>query len=256
MKIHWIIKLSFSIFLILVLPACSFASTPHPTKTPTRVPSQTYTLTPVPTSTSTATVTPIPTATQDLTATQQYDNILTLVNNLAKSGYLTSTKGDFRILEDYSKEWAQLGWYEWVDTDQPVTDFVLQADLSWESANQHPNPSGCGIIFHLQPDDSHYLVYVATDGFVYFQSLVAGKGNFIGKKNYGVAGYKGTANLILIVTGAQFRVLIDGKSIGVFRGYSSSMLDGDLGYTIVSGTNTDYGTRCDMTNVNLWKIIH
>jgi hypothetical protein len=35
--------------------------------------------------------------------------------------------------------------------------------------------------------------------------------------------------------------------------YASLFEPGELGLTLFSGTNRDYGTRCRMTNIGLWE---
>jgi hypothetical protein len=218
---------------------------PNPTSTPTLAP--TLTDTPVPSAT------PLPTATPNLAATQEYENMRAFVEDLYKQGYLASTGGKYFRLEDFSNEWAQIGWYQWQPTDYDPVDFILQADLMWESAIAAPNPSGCGIVFHLQPNADHYLVFVSTDGYVIFLASINNDVKFLADKYYGPSGSKGSANFTLIVKGTQFRVLINGKSVGVALGYDGRMLDGNLAYTIVSGTNAGFGTRCEMTNISLWE---
>ena len=33
-----------------------------------------------------------------------------------------------------------------------------------------------------------------------------------------------------------------------------SLEEGELSLTLLSGTNKDYGTRCEMTNIELWEL--
>jgi hypothetical protein len=40
--------------------------------------------------------------------------------------------------------------------------------------------------------------------------------------------------------------------LGEYTLAKSKILDGDLGLSILSGTNKDYGTRCEMTNVHIF----
>lgn len=263
MNIDRSIKMLLVVFLFAALTACDMSSLPFakPTATPTPLPTSTATaIPPTSTSTSTSTNTPLPTATKrptatpNLAATQQYTDMETLVKGLADKGYIAPTEGKFQALDDFTNEWAQLGWYQWEPTGAEPTDFVLQADLSWESASNTPNPSGCGFVFRLQPNNDHYLVFVSTTGHVVYYAAVGADMNFLAANYFGIGGSKGKANFVLIVSGARFRALIDGKSVGAVTGYSGSLLEGELAYTILSGTNVGYGTRCNMTNVTLWQI--
>ncbi len=261
MKINRFSRMICLLTLAALLAACDISSLPLGKSEPSATPPPTSTPIP-PTNTATFTKTPQPTATKlptqtpNAAATQRVTDMESLVKSLAEKGYLGSSDGKFYALKDFSNEWAQINWYQWDLTDQSPADFVLQADLSWESGTKTPDPSGCGIVFHVQDNGDHYLAWLSTDGWFYLGSNINNQVKFLGGdgKRYGPEQYKGQANLVLVVKGAQFRVLVDGKSIGVFSGYSTTLLDGGLGYTIVSGTNAGFGTRCNMTNINLWQM--
>lgn len=60
------------------------------------------------------------------------------------------------------------------------------------------------------------------------------------------------ADFTLIVKDAYAYVLVDGEVVGEYTLAQSRSLRGNLGLTVLSGTNKDYGTRCEMTNLHLW----
>lgn len=61
------------------------------------------------------------------------------------------------------------------------------------------------------------------------------------------------AHLTLIVDGSNANVLVDDAFIGSYALYSGKLQDpGTVGYFVKSGTNKDYGTRCQITNASLW----
>src|SRR5689334_2187735 len=91
----------FTFVLILVSLACGTAQ-PTPTSTPQ--PTATKTLTP--TKTSTPTRTPIPTKTPNLAATKRADELNAEVQTYYDQGYLSTTEGRFRELDDFKEEWA------------------------------------------------------------------------------------------------------------------------------------------------------
>jgi len=62
---------------------------------------------------------------------------------------------------------------------------------------------------------------------------------------------KGNAEMVLIAEDQVITVLINGEK--VVRVLDGSFSDGALNYTLVSGTNKDFGTRCQMTNVDFWE---
>lgn len=45
-------------------------------------------------------------------------------------------------------------------------------------------------------------------------------------------------------------MLVDDEMIGKYTLAKSKDLDGVLGLTLLSGTNKDFGTRCEMTNIH------
>lgn len=60
------------------------------------------------------------------------------------------------------------------------------------------------------------------------------------------------AEFALIVQDAYAYVLVDDEDVGEYTLAQSRSLRGNLGLTVLSGTNKDYGTRCEMTNLHLW----
>jgi hypothetical protein len=47
-------------------------------------------------------------------------------------------------------------------------------------------------------------------------------------------------------------VLVDGEIVGEYTLSQSRVLTGGIGVTLLSGTNADYGTRCEMTDIHAW----
>jgi hypothetical protein len=60
------------------------------------------------------------------------------------------------------------------------------------------------------------------------------------------------ADFTLIVKGAYAYILVDGELFGEYTLSQSRILKGDIGLTVLSGTNKDYGTRCEMSNIHVW----
>ena len=48
-------------------------------------------------------------------------------------------------------------------------------------------------------------------------------------------------------------ILVDGKFVGRYLLNANRTLKGDIGLSLLSGTNKDFGTRCEMTNIRLWE---
>ena len=50
-------------------------------------------------------------------------------------------------------------------------------------------------------------------------------------------------------------VILNDEVIGEYTLPQSDLIEGALGISILSGTNKDYGTRCEITNAHLWTPI-
>ena len=49
-------------------------------------------------------------------------------------------------------------------------------------------------------------------------------------------------------------VYVDDKFIGEYTLSQDKILKGIFGYGIISGTNRDFGTRCEITNARVWSL--
>lgn len=242
---------SFVLMLILVSLACA-TSQPTPTSTP----EPTATKTSTPTKTPRPSPTPRPTNTPNLAATALAEERNAEIQDYYDKGYLTTTDGRFRELDDFSYDWAQMGWYNWLSLRDSAQDFFLSAHFKWNSASKTPDISGCGFIFGIQPNDDHYAVFLdrskvfflMTDKRLGFSKPV-GTTRGTGRVKFD---YPAEADFVLIVKEAYAYVLVDGEVIGEYTLSQSRISHGRLGLTVLSGTNKDYGTRCEMTNLHLW----
>ncbi len=123
--------------------------------------------------------------------------------------------------------------------------------MAWSSDYQTPNSSGCGVVFHLQPDNTHYAVFVLSHGYV---SFGINTGQFSGQplEYWGKTQNKGEADFAMTSIGPQFNVFVNGKHIQSYTGFQGKMTSGDLGFSVLSGTNVGYGTECNITHAELW----
>jgi hypothetical protein len=225
------------------LPASLGGATPTPSASPT--PEATATNTPRPT------LTPRPTATPNATATAQYNDMVQFVQNAADVGYIDSTEGEYHRLDDYTDAMAQLNYYLPTLTGYSAANFVFRAHMKWDSASKTPDISGCGIIFRTQAD-AHYAFFVTSDGMAHFMTSDNGPAYFGGKIYHGQNKAAGELDFAMTAQGDTFNIFINGERKGAFYGHKDSMLDGKIAYTVISGTNKDYGTRCNITNAELW----
>lgn len=248
--------LSFILVLSLFLSsACATFAPPVPTSTSTPQPTATNTL--IPTKTAIPTLTPRPTMTPNLAATQHMGDLQAEAQSYFDQGYLKSADGKFMEHEDFKEEWAQLGWYQWWNLDQSAKEFYISAHFKWSSAYRSADLSGCGFAFAIQEDNEHYAVFLDRSKvyFVetgeYYRPFNPARGT--GRVDFGNPfDQPAEADFTLIVKGTTAYVLVDQELVGEYTLAQSKNLRGGLGLTLLSGTNKDFGTRCEMTNIRVW----
>jgi hypothetical protein len=235
------------------LPSLKPTPTPVPTATSTQTASPTATVIPTATRTLTPTMWVRPTNTIDATGTAQSNAMLEIVSELHDEGYLPSVKGVYGHIDDYSAQWAQLGWYQWSNTGWRPQDFVLKAHLSWISDTKTPNPSGCGILFHVQPTYEHYVVFIYSIGYMSFK-IRTDTLRTLGYDYFGPSQNEGEADFMMTSIGPKYDFFINGKHIKSYTGFEGKMTSGDLAFTVLSGTNAGFGTECKITQADLWMV--
>lgn len=248
----------FSVIVVLALVtlACG-AFAPEPTATNTPVPA-TATATLVPTDTPKPTRTPRPTRTPNLAETQQVEALNAEAQAYFDKGYLTTANGDFIKYEDFIQEWAQKDWYNWWLLDQKASDFFISAHFKWSTVVVTPNVSGCGFAFAIQDNGDHYAVFLDKSRILFLGSDRSRNGAYA----YEVGKTKGSgrvkfdnpaeADFTLIVKDRYAYVLVNGELNAEYTLSKTQTIDGNLGLTLLSGANRDYGTRCEMTDIRVW----
>ncbi|MBE0681793.1 MAG: hypothetical protein IH589_07740 [Anaerolineales bacterium] len=256
---------AFVIFLMfsLILNACgAIAQGSAPTVTNTSAPTLT------PTITLTPTQTPIPTATPNLAATQQYDDFLALVQEIYDAGQMSTTEGTYKKLDDYSDQLAMSFGYQWAPTGLEAKDFIIRADFDWEVANQK-NYSGCGYLFRQDLTKNifnGYYYIVALDGLNGVLFSYTGTEPYSTTANYTVPLVKKNkkpdmgsnpyhAEFMLVVNGAAAYTYVNGDLFTEHRLKGDWLTEsGPLSNLVLTGSATDYGTRCKITNAEAWII--
>ncbi len=241
----------FVLSLILASMACGGLSQSTPTPEPTAA----VTII-VSSKTPRPSATPRPTITPNLVATQHVEELNTVAQGYFEKGFLTTAKGKLTELDDFDEKWAQLGWYNWWILDNKASDFYMSAHFKWESAYKNSDVSGCGFVFDIQDNNDHYAVFLDRTRVLFISSdhsaggaspLGRTRGN--GSVNFGE---NTEADFTLIVKEAYAYVLVNGAVVGEYTLSQSRPLYGNIGLTLLSGTNKDYGTHCKMTNLYFW----
>lgn len=172
-----------------------------------------------------------------------------LIEDLKERGTIPESNGSYYFHEDYQQEWARINWLQWQPFDT-AKNFVISTDISWMSASRTPNysESGCGFLMR-QLDSSNYLsAGLRLDGKLYIGGMKNGSRLSYGTYSFGTNSYKGNAQLVLVASGNKFTAYVDGARMGKQQDIIIDD-DGNLAFTVWSGTNKDYGIRCTFQNI-------
>lgn len=172
----------------------------------------------------------------------------------------TGTPASYTLLGDFEKSEAQINYYSGYPLDGvSPTNFVIRTDATWATASETSNweQTGCGFLFRFKDKDNHYASYLGLDGNVtvitdYQGQYVQMKKGYVGN----VAKPEGNAELMLFVNGDKINFFVDGQSAysGTDTLMTGSLAKGGIGFLLYSGTNKDYGTRCQWKNTDLWDL--
>ena len=190
--------------------------------------------------------------------TAQAQPMYDLVQKLMAEGYISSTDGIYYRLKDFNEAEAKINYIHWYPTGYDPQNFVIRADMAWESASDKADwdSSGCGFIFHVDPESAFYSAELDLDGYVRLGRHRAGFGyvEAMGKSFYGKLDVpKGNVTFVLVVNNADgITVFINDKEVHRYMG-ELKLASGDLYHSLTSGTNKDFGTRCQVTNIDLWE---
>jgi hypothetical protein len=245
---------SFHVLLsLLILAAVTMACFGTTAPTPTPVPPDTATPLP-PTETPVPTATIAPTATVDSAATQRVEAWGSELEQFADKGYIDMAVGDFATYDDFEEEWAQLGWYQWWELEEEVdSDFMFGAHLKWSTASSTPEESGCGIVFGLQENGDHYSVFLDKSRILFLMSrgsrvYLVGKTRGRGTVSFG---NPAEADFQVLVESQKAHVSVNGDITDYTLSTDQTTIGG-VALSVLSGTNRDYGTRCEMTDIHIW----
>ena len=237
---------------LLAILVMASACTPAAQATPIpALPQATDTRPPAPTRTERPTSTPRPTITPDVAATQAYEEFSVWVEKLFDQGYISSTEGEFIPLDDYSDSLAQTEYYQWVTYEElHPRNFILQANVKITNAAPNTTKAGCGFVYGESNNPA--LIIFSQDGNInYYYGIYNRRSNYL------------DATLFDDPDGLLLTLLIDEEAGGLRFFVNDRMglyLEGVGGYTsdigpaVLSGTDVDFGTRCDFTDMVLWNI--
>lgn len=243
------------IILTLGVLACGLVTSAEPTEIPaTNTPPPTL---PEPTNTERPTATSEPSATPDIVATGMAElegEMRVQVQGYYDDGYLPSVDGEYVPLADFEEDWAQMDWYRWWTFDLSASTFVMSGHFSWSSAVDRPEISGCGFAFDVSENGAH-AAFVDKERILFLndKGYEVGKTRGSGRVSFSLPA---EADFTLIVNNSEHKAfaLVDGEFVGEYALSQDEVVSGPVGYSVLSGTNRDFGTHCEITNASLWII--
>jgi len=242
-------------------------STPEPTATP--IPTSTPTETPVPTATPNRTTTAQAATMEAVVVTQYAEQTAAaavaqqteqaeaaLWEKMVEEGSLTQTKGRLHTVDDFDESWAQRNWYSWWSFGYDLADFVLMTHIDWKSTQSDKTAfGGCGFVFRIKDNDNHLLVLVYVNGSAGLGQMTPYGYETITTGNPLLqtdSEKEGSADFVIVADKEIITAYINGEK--AFRKLVARTNSGDMGYTILSGTNKDYGTNCKFSNTRIWEL--
>lgn len=251
------------LFILAIVFASLACSTLTPaTPTPTEPPA-TSTPVPAPTKTKRPTSTPKPSATPNVAATQAREKILADLQEFVDKGYITSMDGELVNLDKHFREMAKINYLSFSKAgyDAAVENFVFFGDIAWVSAGpvNFPEYSGCGFAYRVNSDVGFYTALLTNDSVYmsYCDQSTKKCGRLGTTKGSGKLDFDNPAEatMTLVVNEDHAYVMVNGKFIGEYTLFKDKLREpGAVMYGMISGTNRDYGTRCEITNPSLWIV--
>ena len=189
----------------------------------------------------------------DSAATQQAQAFQGTLQELLDDGVISSTEGDYYPLDDFNESEAKMGYYSGMFTDYSAENFILSTDAAWESASDTANwpDSGCAILFSYNDENELHMAFLGLDGYGWLERKSKGDWKVLAGEYYGKLDVPdGEAKITLVVNDKRISLYVNGER--VVSAYDSSLNEGDIAQTVLSGTNKGFGTKCTMTNTDLF----
>jgi hypothetical protein len=167
-------------------------------------------------------------------------------------GVLPSMDGTYHRLEVFDKSIAKLNYLNWWYTDYEPENFVIRVDAYWDTASEQTNwdRSGCAFVFGFEDEGSYNHIWLGLDGFVNLKRKVGNDWKWIAKRPNGKLSIpEGEAEIMMAVIDKRITMYVNGEQD--LSEYDPLYRAGKLALSVYSGTNTGFGTRCKMSNIDL-----
>ncbi len=254
------IFLLFTMFISLSCLVSSPVSSPEPSpiqSTPTILTTK-ITKTPMNSATPESTNTPAPTKTKSPTLTPTQDLFFIVENQIktSKSPELINVFNEYSesiayTLDDYTFYGAREHTLFPKYMDFQPEEFLIVSKVKWEhtSAKITASAASCGFMFRYNEDDKSYFAVISADGNTRLINIKDEYWRGVAHKMIKSQQFNTQTDeveLLLAVLPERFVMAVDGEII-----LDKALVwdsTGYFGYSLISGTNRDYGTRCSFSD--------
>ncbi len=189
-------------------------------------------------------------------------DFLKVLEEGVNSGRISSMEGDYYFLDkfvaEYKKFDKQFKMFRMFDVEVP--NLVILADVTWKLGSQIPSAidTGCGFVFRNNDDsridepDSFMHAQLVMEGKDFFWGLHEGKFVSYGRKYFANPSANSiTRKIAIFANGEDVSVLLDGRELRRNTNVAVTT-PGMIHYTVQSGTDKGFGTRCFFENISLF----
>ena len=178
---------------------------------------------------------------------------LEILTQLENSGIIPSTeKGQIISYGSFTDNYANMGAAKYYTINE-ADHYVLSTRIIMSSASPVPNGpvSGCGFVLGASPNTTdHLIASIRMDGFLYIMGKNLGASLSYGRHYYKSPSIQAEALMTMVVNGSSVSIFIDGNQI--FSRNDIVLPGNGFGFSILSGTNKDFGTQCTFEDIFLY----
>ena len=188
-------------------------------------------------------------------STAQAEEMSGVIQQLYDDGIIRQVNGAYLRLEDFDQSVAKINYLFTYPTNFEAENFVISSNIEWNSASDKANwpTSGCGFYYSNSNPDEFTLgeTSLRLDGFAVVDRWTKGDAKVLdANKSSNITVPDGQANLMVVVYEQRVAVYVNGTK--VVTAYDGLIEPGLLGFTVISGTNAGFGTRCKFSEIDLW----
>ncbi len=187
------------------------------------------------------------------TAEVQKAYFMKQIQQLKQEGVIGVDSGDYYHMNGWTRSEAQINYFFPDSLNYEANNFVFSTVMAWTSASMNSNwfSSGCGVLYGIRDEGNEaVLTYLGLDG--YTHTLLGYKGGWpqIAFNKWGTPDLPtGMAKITIAMWDKRASIYVNEKLSS--EAYIALYTPGDIGLTVVSGTNKDFGTTCVMQDINI-----